>query len=89
VSNGEVIETFSITAADLKDRVRFAKEITARPAADAWYLVIATSERPWQKPFEKFRSFSFTNPIFVDVDGNGYFDPPNGGYHYKPKDGGK
>ncbi|MEX2264822.1 MAG: CehA/McbA family metallohydrolase [Bryobacteraceae bacterium] len=86
VSNGKVIDTFPVTDVNPKERVRFAKEVIRKPTSDAWYLVLATSERPWQKPFEKFSSFSFTNPIFVDVDGNGYFDPPNGGYQYKPKD---
>ena len=86
VSNGKVIETFSVEDVDPKERVRFAKEIIVQPTTDAWYLVIATSERRWQKPFENFSSFSFTNPIFVDIDGNGYFDPPNGGYPHKPSD---
>lgn len=49
-------------------------------AQDSWVLVIASSRTPWEKPFENYRSFSFTNPVFVDVDGNGYFDPPNGGF---------
>ena len=86
VSNGKVIETFAIEDVDPKERVRFAKDIIVQPTNDAWYLVIATSERRWEKPFENFSSFSFTNPIFVDIDGNGYFDPPNGGYTHKPSD---
>jgi hypothetical protein len=85
VSNGNVIETFHVRDVDLKQRVRFDKEIIVKPARDAWYLVIASSNRPWHKPFARFSSFSFTNPIFVDVDGNGYFDPPNGGFPYKPE----
>ena len=86
VSNGEVVETFSVEAGDPNQALRFAQEITVKPARDAWYLVIATSERRWEKPFSHFSSFSFTNPIFVDLDGNGYFDPPNGGYPHKPTD---
>jgi len=34
-----------------------------------------TSERPWKPPFTEFRSLAFTNPIWVDYDENGYFDP--------------
>jgi len=86
VSNGKVIKTFSVEDVDPKERVRFAKDIIVQPTADAWYLVIATSERRWEKPFENFSSFSFTNPIFVDVDGNGYFDAPNSGHSVTPTD---
>ena len=86
VSNGEVVETFDVAGADDQEAVRFAQEITVKPARDAWYLVIATSEGRWEKPFSNFSSFSFTNPVFVDLDGNGYFDPPNPGYPHKPSD---
>jgi hypothetical protein len=86
ISNGKVVESFSTEGVDLGERVRFAKDIPVRPDGDAWYLVIATSERRWEKPFSNYSSFSFTNPVFVDIDGNGYFDPPNGGYPHKPTD---
>ncbi|MDA2938248.1 CehA/McbA family metallohydrolase [Acidobacteria bacterium AH-259-A15] len=78
VANGEVLQTFSIET--LTEATRFAKDIDLGPARDTWYLVLATSDRSWEPPFSNFSSFAFTNAIFVDVDGNGYFDPPNPGY---------
>ena len=86
VSNGEVVETFSIDEGDSEQALRFVREVTVKPSRDAWYLVIATSERRWEKPFSHFSSFSFTNPVFVDLDGNGYFDAPNAGYPHEPTD---
>ena len=69
VSNGAVLHDFAV--GDRTTQVRFQKDVAVRPARDAWYLVIASSNRGWELPFERYRSFSFTNPIFVDVDGNG------------------
>jgi hypothetical protein len=69
VSNGEVARCFSVVEVDPKQRLRFAREIILKPDRDAWYLVIASSERPWQKPFTRFSSFSFTNPIFWTLTG--------------------
>jgi hypothetical protein len=86
IRNGEVINTFTVDAAEPEQSLRFEKEVQLGLDQDAWYLVIATSQKRWEQPFENFSSFSFTNPIFVDVDGNGYFDPPNGGYPLGPSD---
>ena len=80
VANGEVIRTFS-----LEDGSE-AVNVAVRPEKDTWYLVLVTSDRRWEAPFSEFSSFSFTNPIFLDVDGNGYFKPPNPGYPLKPEE---
>ncbi len=79
IRNGEVLKTYSVSPPEEGKPWSFDTELVVDCLQDSWYLVIATSERPWGKPFENYRSFSFTNPVFVDVDGNGYFDPPNGG----------
>ena len=57
------------------ERVRFRQAIRVQSGQDTWYLVLVTSERPWKPPFTEFRSLAFTNPIWVDYDENGYFDP--------------
>ena len=82
IANGEVFRTFSLEHGS--EVVRFDQDVVVRPQKDTWYLVLATSDRRWEAPFYKFSSFSFTNPILLDVDGNGYFDPPNPGYTGTP-----
>ncbi|MCS7263573.1 MAG: CehA/McbA family metallohydrolase [Armatimonadetes bacterium] len=58
-----------------------------RPKRDAWYVVIVRGAKgslePILRPFRTFEGetfkvvpFSITNPIWVDRDGNGIFDPP-------------
>ena len=80
IRNGEVIKTYSVPPPEEKEEAwKFDTELVVDCQQDSWILVIASSQTPWEKPFENYRSFSFTNPVFVDVDGNGYFDPPNGG----------
>ena len=65
---------------------QFNEELVVQPKTDSWYLVLATSEKRWSKPFEQFSSFSFTNPIFVAVDGNRYLDLPERSYPLQPSD---
>lgn len=58
-----------------------------RPRRDAWYAVIVKgvegSLEPILRPFRTFEGetyrvipFAVTNPVWVDRDGNGIFDPP-------------
>ncbi len=84
VSNGHVLAKFTVKPTAIEP-VRFVRELVDRPTQDAWYLVIVTSNRRWPEPFPNYSSFAFTNPILVDVDGNGYFDPPNPGYAVSPE----
>jgi hypothetical protein len=83
IANGKVIAKFTINPKAVAP-VRFVRELLDRPTQDTWYLVIVTSDRRWPEPFTNFSSFSFTNPILVDVNGNGHFDPPNPGYAVSP-----
>ncbi len=73
IANGEVLHTFPVDASS--ERVRFRQAIRVQSGQDTWYLVLVTSQRPWKPPFTEFRSLAFTNPIWVDYDENGYFDP--------------
>ena len=77
VGNGKVLETYSTT--QKSEAIQFDRTIEITKTQDTWFLVLATSERPWEPPFSQFTSFAFTNPIWVDFDGNGYFDPPDPG----------
>jgi hypothetical protein len=49
-----------------------------RPAVDTWYLLYV--EGPGDlapvRRGQSFRPLAFTNPVWVDVDGDGGFDPP-------------
>ena len=87
ISNGQLIRSYSVEPPTEDGAVwQFNEELVVQPKTDSWYLVLATSEKRWSQPFGQFSSFSFTNPIFVDVDGNRYFDPPEGGYPLQPSD---
>ena len=79
IANGKLIKTYSIPSPEKDKAWKFSTELVVECTRDTWYLVIASSQKPWSQPFQNYRSFSFTNPIFVDVNGNGYFDAPNGG----------
>jgi hypothetical protein len=49
-----------------------------RPARDTWYVVLVEGPgglAPVRRGAE-FRPLAFTNPIWVDADGDGAFDPP-------------
>ena len=85
VANGQVLHMYSVEA--VSEVTRLDQDVVVEPARDTWYLVLATSDHRWEPPFSKFSSFAFTNPILVDVDGNGYFDPPNPGYPLSPGKG--
>lgn len=83
ISNGQLIQSYSVAPPEEEGALwHLSTELVVKSEADSWYLVLASSEKRWSKPFEQFSSF--TNPIFVDVDGNRYFDPPEGGYPLQP-----
>ena len=49
-----------------------------RSIRDTWFIVHVTSRTGTLDPVYSSgsRPFAFTNPIWLDVDGNGRFDPP-------------
>ncbi len=51
--------------------------LTLSPKRDTWYLLVAwsTKDNP-TLPVPGGLVMSFTNPVWVDADGNGKFDPP-------------
>lgn len=55
---------------------RYTKTLKLKPARDTWYIAIAEGTREVLPIYPGTRPFAFTNPVYVDVDGNGRFDPP-------------
>ncbi len=89
IVNGQVARTISLTPApDPAPVLRYSGTETLALTRDAWIVVEAgaalpadpTQEPPVPPAYAKvapgFSPLSFTNPVFVDVDGNGRFDAP-------------
>lgn len=88
VVNGQVERTIPLAALDPPPVTRYAGTVSLTLARDSWVVLEAgaalpssTSQEPaWPAAYTKvtsgFSPLSFTNPVFVDVDGNGRFDAP-------------
>jgi len=71
VANGEVVQTANV--APSTDVVRLEKTFTLNPTRDTWYVVLAKELTTDLAPVAGgARMLSFTNPVYVDVDGNGF-----------------
>jgi hypothetical protein len=57
---------------------------------DAWVVAIVRGDRPMTEvlPFTKLQPFAFTNPVFVDADGDGRFTASRAGGAEEPADAG-
>ena len=74
VGNGAVIQEWDVSGET--GLLRLETETQVAPPHDAWYHVIAYAENGDLAPLYPGRaSMAFTNPIWVDRDGDG-FDPP-------------
>ena len=75
VGNGEVLETFVVSAQD--SVVRLQRTITAQPQVDTWYVVIASGAKPMSPLLHDapvpITPLGFTNPIWVDANNDGKF----------------
>ncbi|MCP4907752.1 MAG: CehA/McbA family metallohydrolase [bacterium] len=69
--NGELVHRAPIAAGE-------SAELPLAFARDAFVTVEVEgpAEGLYAEAFPQFTPFAFTNPIFVDTDGNGRFDPP-------------
>ena len=74
VEGGEIVETRDISAA--AGVLRFDETITRAPDRDTWIVVIAQGREALFPVYPGARAYSFTNPIYLDADGNGRYDPP-------------
>jgi len=72
VENGVVIATYEIPKST--EIIRFEKEVTLRPKKDSWYVLIAYGDEPMapmvQGTEKPVLPIGFTNPIWMDVDGD-------------------
>ncbi|MFH1538756.1 MAG: CehA/McbA family metallohydrolase, partial [bacterium] len=74
VGNGEELKTINLTNENVP--LRFNGTVTMNPERDTWYVVRVEGTEKLFPVYPDARPYSFTNPIYVDVDGNGRFDPP-------------
>ncbi|MER3502163.1 MAG: hypothetical protein C4295_12000 [Candidatus Fervidibacterota bacterium] len=89
VANGVAIKRWRIGKPANGQGVDWQATARVRPRRDTWYAVFVHGPEgglePILRPFRTFegttyrvRPFATTNPIWVDRDGNGVFDPPKG-----------
>ena len=74
--NGEV--AWSLPAAEwppADGAVRFDGAIELNPDSDCWYA-LEVKGSGGQHPITGDLPYAITNPIYIDADGNGEFDPP-------------
>ncbi len=79
LKNGQVLTQVSVSPQDAdpaNPTIRWRGVLTDRPAQDAWYLVRARSAGGNLGPLSGGRPYAFTNPVYVDADGNAAFDAP-------------
>jgi hypothetical protein len=73
-NNAQLLEDIAIP--ETTDVVRFDDTFDLNLADDAYLVVEVGHTSARLVPVINERVFSFTNPVFIDVDGNGEFDPP-------------
>jgi hypothetical protein len=74
-NHGDVVA--SITVPTGTDVVRYSGSIPQTSAVDAYFVIEAGSTAKDLGPMDPGqRSFAITNPIYVDFDGNGQWNPP-------------
>jgi len=57
--------------------IRLTKTLRLTPKRDTWYVVVARSRTPLKVLRKKATAvFGFTNPVWIDADGDGRFTPP-------------
>lgn len=78
VANGEVVRRLPIEKSDKALKYQGSIELT--PARDTWYVIIARGSDSLEPVVPRYKGttitpFAFTNPIWVDVDGDGSYQP--------------
>lgn len=56
--------------------IRYNAELELLPEKDTWVIVVATGVTPMDPVSRGDVPFAVSNPIYLDVDGNGAYDPP-------------
>ncbi|MGM0577902.1 MAG: CehA/McbA family metallohydrolase [Myxococcota bacterium] len=73
-ANGLLVETRPATAPAEPGGAWFDETFAVEPTADTWYVIMTRGPEMGAPVFSGF-TYAFTNPIYVDVDGDG-FDAP-------------
>ena len=78
IANGEVIRTLDTTAPDGVLKLKTREEFVV--PRDTWFVVVARGSRGMDPVVPQYKGttitpLGFTNPVWVDVDGDGAFDP--------------
>lgn len=87
IANGIAVKRWKIGSHSNGKALDWKAKAKVRPRRDAWYAIIVRGSEgglePILRPFRNFEGetyrvvpFAITNPIWVDRDGNGAFDPP-------------
>lgn len=74
VGNGEELQTIELSNDSAP--VRYEDTVKVNLEKDTWYVVRVEGSEKLFPVYPGAKPYSFTNPIYVDVDGNGQFDPP-------------
>lgn len=78
VANGEVVRRIPIEKSDKP--LHYQSTVELNPVRDTWYVVIARGSEGMEPVVPRYKGttitpFGFTNPIWVDVDGDGSYQP--------------
>ncbi len=79
ILGGKVIKTVTLdsSTADPKNPVvRFNGTVELLPAKDSWVVVVVTGKKKLSPVVHDRQPFAVTNPIFLDLNGNGVYDAP-------------
>ena len=77
VVDGEVVDTVALSE-DRESVVRFEGVLGTNLDRDAFVIVVVEGDAPMDPLYPGKLPFAFTNPLFVDGDGDGTWTPPRG-----------
>lgn len=72
--NGEAVK--EIPLKETKEPVKFNDKVTVEVAKDSWFFVAAEGTESLAPVYPEAQPYGFTNPIYVDANGDGKFDAP-------------
>ena len=77
---GNLLQSFTLDSSTVvpgNPAMRFAGKLQLQlPGKDTWVVVLATGTKKLTPVVQGKQPFGVTNPIFIDVDGNGVYDAP-------------
>ena len=79
ILGGTAVKTVTLDASTADPNnpvVRYDGSLELTPTADTWVVVVVTGQGTLAPVSRNDEPFALTNPIYLDVDGNGVYDPP-------------